>query len=166
MWTSTLYTHTNTTRYSTIKNEIKHSQSSAALTDCVLSTRLHPVRNAFSFYCTLQYRNLPRGGSGDLIIVVLSQDLEQLVEEHWQEADDHWDPLHAQKTLEKDETGKQEGGRGGMERARKREEEGGGRGEEKKNTSNGRQWVECSLASVGLPGRRQQLVSIPVTGNG
>lgn len=121
MWTSTLYTHThtNTTRYSTIKNEIKHSQSSAALTDCVLST--------------LQYRNLPRGGSGDLIIVVLSQDLEQLVEEHWQEADDHRDPLHAQKTLEKDERGKQGGERGGAERARKREEQGGGRGEEKKH---------------------------------
>lgn len=102
-----VHTHTNTTRYSTIKNEIKHSQSSAALTDCVLSTRLHPDRKAFSFYCTPQYRNLPRGGSGDLIIVVLSQDLEQLVEEHWQEADDHRDPLHAQKTLEKDERGKQ-----------------------------------------------------------
>lgn len=127
------HTHTNTTRYSTIKNEIKHSQSSAALTDCVLSTRLHPDRKAFSFYCTPQYRNLPRGGSGDLIIVVLSQDLEQLVEEHWQEADDHRDPLHAQKTLEKDERGKQGGGRGGAERARKREEQGGGRGEEKKH---------------------------------
>lgn len=52
---------------------------------------------------TLQYHNPPSGGSSDLIIVILSQDLEQLVEEHWQESDDHWDPLHAEKTLEMDE---------------------------------------------------------------
>ncbi len=45
---------------------------------------------------------LPGGGGGDLIIVILSQDLEQLVEKHWQESDNHWDSLHTKKTLKED----------------------------------------------------------------
>lgn len=48
----------------------------------------------------LQYHGLPCGGSRDLVVVILSQNLEQLVEEHWQESDDHWELFHAEKTLE------------------------------------------------------------------
>lgn len=36
----------------------------------------------------------------------------------------------------------------------------------KNSTSNGQERGECSLASVGLAGRRRRLVSIAVTGNG
>ncbi len=58
---------------------------------------LNPVR------CRMVVENcLPGGGGGDLIVVVLSQDLEQLVEKHWQESDNHWDSLHTKKTLKED----------------------------------------------------------------
>lgn len=61
---------------------------------------------------TPQYHFLPGGGSSDLVVVILSQNLEQLVEEHWQESDDYWDSLHAEETLE--EGGKRSvGGSGG-----------------------------------------------------
>ena len=41
----------------------------------------------------------PGDGGGDLVVVVLGEDLEELVEEDRQEADDHVDPLHAEKAL-------------------------------------------------------------------
>lgn len=52
----------------------------------------------FKLYSTVFHR-LPCGGSSNLIIVILSQNFEQLVEEHRQKPDDYWDFLHTEKTL-------------------------------------------------------------------
>lgn len=41
----------------------------------------------------------PAGGASDLVVIVLDQDLEQLVEEYGQEADDYVDLLQAQQAL-------------------------------------------------------------------
>lgn len=52
--------------------------------------------------CTmaLQRHCLPGGGSSDLIIVILSQNLEQLVEKNRQKPNNHCDSLHAEEALE------------------------------------------------------------------
>lgn len=106
----------------------------------------------------LQYHNLPSGGSSDLIIVILSQDLEQLVEEHWQESDDHWDPLHAEKTLEKDEKDEWRRTRRGrrVERTSKKEAEGRGKIHQKEESGSNAVWQlqDCSA---------EALVFIPVS---
>ena len=51
----------------------------------------------------LQYRWLPGGGSSDVVVVVLSENLEQLVEQDRQEANDGWDLLHTEQALEERE---------------------------------------------------------------
>lgn len=43
--------------------------------------------------------NAPGGGGGDLLVVVFGEDLKELVEKNWQEADNDVDPLHAEETL-------------------------------------------------------------------
>lgn len=60
-----------------------------------------PSSGSSSTY-TVQYQNIPGGGSGDFIIVILSQNLEQLIKKHRQKSDDHWDSLHTEKTLQRD----------------------------------------------------------------
>lgn len=77
---------------------------------------------------TPQYHFLPGGGSSDLVVVILSQNLEQLVEEHWQESDDYWDSLHAEETLE-------EGGKEVQEEAEEEE------GEKLENEKGGKKYI-------------------------